>query len=50
MALVAMLDLKVKIIIQHNDDYFIRFVMPKLVGNDLQILTAHEGNCGKLLS
>ena len=34
MALAAILDLKVKIVPKHNGYYFIRSVVPKLVGND----------------
>ena len=34
MALAAILDLKVKIVLKHNGYYFIRSVVPKLVGND----------------
>ena len=34
MALAAILDLKVKIVPKHNGYYFIRSVVPKLVGSD----------------
>ena len=34
MALAAILDLKFKIVSKHNAYYFIRYVVPKLVGND----------------
>ena len=34
MALAAILDLKVKIVLKHNGYYFIRSVVPKLVEND----------------
>ena len=45
MALAAILDLKVKIVLKHNGYYLIRSVVPKLVGNDT--LCAPLASCSR---